>query len=158
MRYVVWGLGLLVIAGITFVVIQFLTFKRGIHYAKHVTVDGESFTIQIHYGSKFAAKWLKTMGFAMHGHIWMAWPRAVVRRVDVAHEVLHLVREHVVGRWRYTLETSWEWLTQRVHNRRSTEEEPRRGQKGLAVDGWEDVVIAGKVRRVTALFLMEIAT
>jgi hypothetical protein len=156
-----WGaaiLGGLFLVALGFVVITYLSFLRGNWQQQEVTVDGKTFLIRVRYGSKLPREKLKVQGFAMDGRVWMANLVEAVHRVDMAHEVLHLVREYVVGRFRYKVEAIAEWLVQREWKRRGTEQEPRRGQAGLAVDGWEDVVIAGKVRRVSALWLLNIPT
>ena len=154
----VLGIGVVVTAGLVAAYVQFLTFKRGVHYPVTVTVDGDTFTIQMHYRSKLP-RWLKVRGFAMGGHAWMYWPLDQVSREDVAHEVLHLMREHVVGWFRYRLEATWEWVAQRVWRRRSTEEEARRAQRALAQTGGSavEVMIAGQMRTVSAPFLATIA-
>jgi len=158
-------LGLLVVVYVV-LKIQLRVFQHsGTKTPYDVKVDGRAFTAWLHLGSKLP-RWLKVTGFAIEGHAWMYALLNMVRRLHVAHEFLHLVLEqvyiwrygYVPGRALYKWRTGFEWLYQRVWRRRSTEEEARRGQGGLAEDGVEDIMIGGKIRRVECPNLMWIPT
>lgn len=155
-------LAALIVAFLTWLIIQFKTFERGVHHDMVFQVDRVDVKVKIHYAvagkPPMILRWLKTYGFAMLGHIWIWYPLETVPRVLVAHELVHRVLQHIIGGPRYLLTALGQWATQWVHNRRGMEEEATRAAPVLAATGNTEITVHGHLHQVSAPWLMDIPT